>query len=141
MCLILLAPFLCNCHLAFISIRLFSVHVVHPYGSIDTTAAWKKLRFILSERSDIYVTDYLSIAVPAFARCCWCLSRFMRHCFLGRWTCLLVSENNRLVLRCRLSDQSTFILSVVRWNGYLTGFWLGWLYLTEAQCHWRSPRP
>ena len=27
--------------------RLFSVHVVHPYSSIDTITAWKKLRFIL----------------------------------------------------------------------------------------------
>ena len=32
----------------FFSIRLFSVHVVHPYSSIDTTAAWKKLHFMLS---------------------------------------------------------------------------------------------
>ena len=28
------------------------VHAVHPYSSIDTTAAWKKLRFVLSVRSD-----------------------------------------------------------------------------------------
>ena len=31
---------------SFFSIRLVSVHVVHPYNSIDTTVAWKKLRFI-----------------------------------------------------------------------------------------------
>ena len=36
---------------SFFSIRLVSVHVEHPYGSIGTTAAWKKLRFILSVRS------------------------------------------------------------------------------------------
>ena len=29
----------------FFSIRSVSVHAVHPYSSIDTTAAWKKLRF------------------------------------------------------------------------------------------------
>ena len=47
------------------SIRLFSVHVVHSYSSMDTTTAWKKLRFILSDRSDLHVTDSLSIAVYA----------------------------------------------------------------------------
>ena len=31
---------------SFFSSRLVSVQVVHPYSSIDTTAAWKKLRFI-----------------------------------------------------------------------------------------------
>ena len=28
---------------SFFAIRLVSVHVLHPYASIDTTAAWKKL--------------------------------------------------------------------------------------------------
>ena len=27
---------------------------MHPYSSIDVTAAWKKLRFILSVRSDFH---------------------------------------------------------------------------------------
>ena len=49
---------------SFFSIRLVSVNVVHPYSSIDTTAAWKKLRFISSFRSDF---DSLSIAVYAFS--------------------------------------------------------------------------
>ena len=40
---------------------------MHPYSSIDTTAAWKKLRFILSVRSDFHKTDSLSIVVQAFA--------------------------------------------------------------------------
>ena len=31
----------------FLSLCLVSVHVVHPYSSIDTTVAWKKLHFIL----------------------------------------------------------------------------------------------
>ena len=46
--------------------RLVNVHVVHAYSSIDTTTAWKKLRFILSVRSDFHMTDSLSIAVHAF---------------------------------------------------------------------------
>ena len=40
---------------SFFFIRFISIQVVHPYSSIDTTAAWKKLRFILSVRS--YITD------------------------------------------------------------------------------------
>ena len=46
--------------------RLVSVQVVRPYSSIDTTAGWKKLRFILSVRSDFYMIESLSIAVHAF---------------------------------------------------------------------------
>ena len=34
----------------------------------------------------------------------WCLFWLMRHCFLGRWICLPVSERFRLVWRCRLFD-------------------------------------
>ena len=46
--------------------RFVSIHVVQPYSSIDVTAAWKKLRFILSVRSDFQIIDSLSIAVHAF---------------------------------------------------------------------------
>ena len=46
--------------------RFVRVHVVHPYSSIDATAAWKKLRFILSVRSDFHIIDSLLIAVHAF---------------------------------------------------------------------------
>ena len=51
---------------SFFSSRLVSVQVVHPYSSIDTTAAGKKLRFILSVRSDFHMIESLSIAVHAF---------------------------------------------------------------------------
>ena len=51
---------------SFFSIRLVSVHIVHPYSSIDSTATWKKLRFILSVRSDFHMIDSLSIAAHAF---------------------------------------------------------------------------
>ena len=47
------------------SIRFVSVHLVHPY--IDTTAAWKKLRFILSDMFDFHMIDNRSLAVHAFA--------------------------------------------------------------------------
>ena len=39
---------------------------MHPYSSIEATAAWKKLRFILSVRSDFHIIDSLLIAVNAF---------------------------------------------------------------------------
>ena len=51
---------------SFFSNRLVSVQVVHPYSSIDTTAAWKKLRFILSVRFDFHKIESLSITVHAF---------------------------------------------------------------------------
>ena len=41
--------------------------MVHPYSRIDTLLEKKKLRFILSVRSDFHITDSLSIAVNAFA--------------------------------------------------------------------------
>ena len=52
---------------SFFSICLVSVHVVHPYSSINTTAPREKLRFILSVRSDFHMTGSLSIGVDAFA--------------------------------------------------------------------------
>ena len=56
----------CVVAVKFFSICLVSLHVVHPYSSIDTTASCKKLRFILSVRSDFHMTDNLSIAVNVF---------------------------------------------------------------------------
>ena len=44
-----------------------SIHLVHQYNRIDSTTAWKKLRFILSVKSDFHMTDNRSIAVHAFA--------------------------------------------------------------------------
>ena len=54
---------------SFFSIHLVRVHVVHPCSNMDMTAAWKKMRFILSSRSDFHMTDNLSIADHAFASC------------------------------------------------------------------------
>ena len=42
---------------SFFSICLVSIQVVHPYNSMDMTAVWKKLDFILSDRSDFHMTE------------------------------------------------------------------------------------
>ena len=63
----------CSQHSCVVAAKLFlhtfivSIHVVHPYSSIDTNAAWQKLHFILSVRSDFYMTHSLLIAIYAFA--------------------------------------------------------------------------
>ena len=54
----------------FFSMRFVSVHMVHLFSSIDTVAAWKKSRFILSDRSDFHIIDCQSIVVHIFA---WCI--------------------------------------------------------------------
>ena len=51
---------------------LVNVYLVHPYNSMNTTAAWKKLRFILSVRSDIHMTNNQSIAVQTSPVTYWC---------------------------------------------------------------------
>ena len=53
---------------SFISKHLVSIHVVHPDSSIDTTVAWKKCRFDLSDRSDFHIIDSQLIAVHGFVR-------------------------------------------------------------------------
>ena len=54
---------------SFFSVHLVSVYVVHLYTKIDTTAAWKRLHFILSDKSDFHMIDNLLRAVHAFGRC------------------------------------------------------------------------
>ena len=49
------------------SISLVSIHVVYSCSRMDTTAAWKKLHFILLYRFNFNMIDDLSIAVYAFA--------------------------------------------------------------------------
>ena len=84
---------------SFFSIRLVSVHLVHPYSWIDTTAAWEKLHFILLDRSLFYMIDNLSIeSMPSWGTY-WCHFQLMRCCYQGTWTCTLISVNNHLEWR------------------------------------------
>ena len=42
---------------------LVGLYMVHPYSSMDLTAAWKKLRFILSDRCDFHVCVCVCVCV------------------------------------------------------------------------------
>ena len=42
---------------------------MHHYNSTNTVTAWKKSHFVLSDGSDFYIIDNLSIAVCTFTRC------------------------------------------------------------------------
>ena len=53
---------------SFFSICFISIHLVHPYSSMNTATAWKKSWFILLDWSDFYMIDNLPIAFHAFAR-------------------------------------------------------------------------
>ena len=53
---------------SFFAVHYVSFNVVYPYSSMDMTAALKKkLRFILTDRSDFHMTNNLSIAHHDFA--------------------------------------------------------------------------
>ena len=102
---------------SFSSIRSVSVHVVHSYS--NTLLGKNCVSFYRSRLTSIWPIAFRELFMPLLVTCC-CLSLLMRHSFLGRWTCLLVSENYRLVRRCRLFDKSTCILSCLRWHGGLS---------------------
>ena len=52
----------------FFSTISLRVNLVHLYGSTETVTVLKETRFILTEKSDFYIIDYLSIAIRAFVR-------------------------------------------------------------------------
>ena len=62
------------------------VNVVHQYISTDATAAWKKSRFTLSDRSDFHMIDSLLIAVQPFSR--RILTSLSGDEMLQPWICL-----------------------------------------------------
>ena len=97
---ILLATFLC-----YFSIRLVGIRVEHPYSSIDTTAAWKKLHFILS----------------FFQEFNWNTNDFVQD--LNSDCRFHFSRNNRYAL-CRKKDLGT---SEIHKNGVL------WRYLFPSR--------
>ena len=67
---------------------------MHPYSSNDTTAAWKKLRFILSVRSDFHMIESLSIAVHALCTT-WTLTKRLKKKLDGNYTRMLRAILNK----------------------------------------------
>ena len=98
---ILLAAFLCNYRLAISPAVLLASKLCIPIAVSIRPLLGRNC--VLFYRSGL-TSDSLSIAIHASLAACRCLFRLMRHCFLCRWTCLLVSESFRLVWKCRLFD-------------------------------------
>ena len=109
---------------------------MQPYSSIDTTAAWEKLRFILSVRSDSHMIDSLLIAVHAFVSRV-SMSFSVDSTLLPRYVNLSTSLSG--VTWCRLFNYSTYIPFCVHWHGgqclqllvpkHAIVFRLVWVYL------------
>ena len=55
-------------HQSFPPCYFVSVHIMHPYSIIDRATAWNKFHFILSERSDFIMVDYLLNVVSTLPR-------------------------------------------------------------------------
>ena len=49
-------------------VRFASIHMVHPYSSIDAVTAWKKLYFIFMDISNFHLIDNLPITVCIFTK-------------------------------------------------------------------------
>ena len=131
---------------SFSTMCLVSSQVVHPYSSMDTTAAWKKLYFILSARSEFHMTDSLSITAHAFATRVW-MSFLVDEMLLPRLVKLSTSfreplfsmEILRLWLKCMYSVLSVLTLRLMPPPDYAAAIWPGQVYLPEALCHQHSP--
>ena len=131
---------------SFFSMYFVSVHVVHPYSSVDTAKAGKKYSFILLGRSDFHTIDNLSIPFHDFARC-MLKSLSVDKMLLARY--VNWSTNFRgLPLRVEMDPFSlkhvlSFICIHIKANAsscllalsYAVGILLGLLYLQEVQDH------
>ena len=76
---------------------------MHIAVSIPPLLGINCVSFYRSGLTSILPVVYRLLSMPLLLAC-WCHSRSMRHCFLGRWTCLLVSVNYHLLWRCHLFD-------------------------------------
>ena len=122
-----------------------SVHVVHPYSSMDTATAWMKFLFILSERSYFRMIDNLSKVIHTFATNmltplsadgtllpryvklstnfrCLAFRVEMAHSSLNTWTLFYLLPRRGLCL---------LLIAL----GYAEGILLGLVYLREVLDH------
>ena len=137
---------------SFFSIRLVSIHVVHPYSSINMTIAWKKLHFILLDRSVFHITDTLLVAVHAFTSRVF-MSFSLDEMLFAKQVNLSISFREppfsvegvasmikvHELLFCLHSCGSLCYLLLV--PDYLAGIRPWRVYLPEVLCRWRSLRP
>ena len=101
---VLLTGFLGSCRLAFSPyVLLAPMKCIHIAVSTRPLLGRNCVLFYRSRLTSICAIVYRYLSMPLLVAC-WCLSRLMRHCFLGRWTCPLVSESYRFVWRCHLFD-------------------------------------
>ena len=122
---------------------------MHPYSSIDVTAAWKKLRFILSVRSDFNIVDSLLIAVHAFVNLV-SMSFSADSTLLPRYVNLSTSLRggpSRVEMSPVLVIAHIFRFVCINMEayaccclvpGYAEVFRLGQVYLPVSLCHRRS---
>ena len=149
-CCFVFAAFSCNCR-KFSSpyVLLASTWCIYVAVSILPLLGRNCASFYRSGLISIRPIPYRLLSMPLLI-VCRCLSRLMRHCSLGRWTCQPVSVRYRLVWRCYLFDWGTYIPSCVHWHGgrclqrlvpdYVAGFRLVRVHLPEVLCHQRSQR-
>ena len=146
-CWVLIPGFIQNStlHFCVVSILVFPscVSLVHPYVSTDTATAWKKFRFVSSDRSDFHKIDNLSIAVHAFVRCM--LSSLSADEILLPSYVNLSSNFRGLPLRVEMTParlkRTHSVLLAFSWSlllpapDYAVGIRLGLVYLQEALDH------
>ena len=132
------------------SIHLVSVQVVHPYSRTDTSAAGKKLLFILSDRSDFHMIDSLLIVIHAFASCIL-MSFSVDETLILRYVILSTSFREisfwvemspfwlKHVLRFGCIHIETNAIYCLLQTA--TGIRLGWVYLPEVLYHLHASRP
>ena len=124
---------------SYFSILFISFQVVHPYRRIDKTAAWKKLRFILS--LDFRVIDNQSIAVYILIMCIL-MPLSVDKTLLPTWVnCPLISENLHFWVEIKTHVLRFVCIHICLLQTILQGFGLNKVYLHEALCHLHSLRP